>query len=237
MLTIREIWRFPVKSVQGEVMAEARVDDMGIEFDRAWGITDLATGLTLTARRVPDLLFASARVEDETVVVTLPDGRETTDDSVLSRWLERDVGLRRAGEQERGTFEISLAEDESTDWVQWEGGAGSFHDSGGRRITLVAEASLREWDRRRFRINLITDGEPGAEVHLFEQQARVGACVVDFKKMVDRCVVVTRPQPDGVTRDLSVLKQVNAELGGDLGVGGTIVTPGVIAVGDSVSSL
>ncbi len=237
MSTIREIWRFPVKSVGGEQVDETHVNEMGIEFDRGWGITDLGTGLTLTARRAPDLLFASARIVDETVVVTLPDGRETADDEVLSRWLERDVELRRARSDGHGRFEISLAEDESTDWVQWESGAGSFHDSGRRRITIVSEASLREWDRRRFRINVITDGEAGDEIQLFDNQVRVGTCVVDVIKMVDRCVVVTRPQPDGVVRDLSVLKQVNAELGGNLGVGGTIVTPGRVAVGDAVATV
>ena len=237
MSTIREIWRFPVKSVGGETVAEASVNEMGIEFDRAWGITDLATGLTLTARRAPELLFASARIEDGAVVVTLPDGQETADDVVLSSWLERDVALRRAQEDDHGRFEISLAEDESTDWVQWDGGAGSFHDSGRRRITIVSEASLRDWDRRRFRINLITDGEPGDEIQHFDTQAQVGTCVVDFIKMVDRCVVVTRPQPDGVERDLSVLKQVNAELDGNLGVGGTIAKPGIVAVGDSVTAV
>ncbi len=234
MAKIREIWRFPVKSVGGEVITDARVNETGIEFDRAWGITDLATGLTLTARRAPELLFASARIEDSTVVMSLPGGQETADDAVLSSWLERDVELRRARSDDHGTFEISLAQDESTDWVQWESGDGSFHDSGRRRITIVSESSLREWDRRRFRINLITDGEPGDEIELFEQRVRAGTCVIDVVKMVDRCVVVTRAQSDGVARDLSVLKQVNGELGGDMGVGGIIVTPGSVAVGDSL---
>ena len=237
MSAIREIWRYPVKSLRGETIAEAKVADTGIEFDRAWGIVDLATGLTLTARRAPELLFASARVEGGTVAITLPDGEETADNAVLSKWLERDVALHKASTDTHGIFEISLAEDESTDWVKWEGGAGSFHDSGRRRITLVSESSLREWHRERFRINVITDGDAGFEVGLFGHQVQVGTCVVDFIKMVDRCVVVTRPQPTGVERDLSVLKQVNAELGGNLGVGGTIVTPGTIAVGDSITAV
>lgn len=210
------------------------VGPTGIEHDRGWGIVDLSTGLTLTARRQPELLYASASVVDGTVVVTTPDGNETNDDSVLSSWLERDVELRAAGPEDRGTFEISLAEDEKSDWVQWEGGEGSFHDSGRRRLTIVAEDSFRDWDRRRFRLNVLISGPVGAEIELFDKKVRVGDCVVDMVKMVDRCVVVTRPQPDGVERDLSVLKTVNAELDGNLGVGGTIDTPGRIAVGDDI---
>lgn len=236
MQTLLEIWRFPIKSVGGERVDEAMVGPMGIEGDRGWGLVDLATGLTLTARREPQLLYASAAVVDGDVVVTLPTGEETADDAALSSWLERDVELRPAGPDDHGTFEISLAEDEKTDWVQWDGGPGSFHDSGARRITFVSEASMRSWDRRRFRLNVITDGDAGTEKAWFGQQVEAGECVVDVTRMVDRCVVVTRPQPDGIERDLSVLKTVHAELDGDLGVGGVIVTPGRIAVGDRVAA-
>ncbi len=237
MTNLREIWRFPVKSVGGETLDEATVGPVGIEGDRGWGIINLETGLTLTARREPRLLFASAKVVEGSVVLTLPDGSETDDDAALSSWLEADVALRKAGPDDQGTFEISLAEDEQSDWVKWQGGAGSFHDSGNRRLTLVAEASLRDWDRRRFRLNLITDGAIGAERDLHEKKVQIGDCVIDMIKNVDRCVVVTRPQPNGVERDLSVLKTVNNELDGNLGVGGTIDTPGKLAVGDPVSAL
>jgi len=234
MTNLIEIWRFPVKSVGGETMEEASVGPAGIEGDRGWGIVDLETGYTLTARREPRLLFASARIVEGAAVLTLPNDAETSDDAALSRWLERDVALRSVDPEDHGTFEISLSEDEQTDWVQWEGGAGSFHDSGSRRLTLVAEASLRLWDRRRFRINLLTDGAEGSEQALLGQQLQIGGCEVDVTVPVDRCVVVTRPQPDGIERDLDVLKTVNAELGGNLGVGGTISTPGRITVGDVI---
>ncbi len=235
MAVLREIWRYPIKSVGGETIEEAMVGPTGIEYDRAWGLVDLATGLTLTARREPELLFGSAEVVDGAVVVTTCDGTETADDAVLSAWLGRDVELRRAGPDDQGTFEISLAEDERSDWIQWNSGDGSFHDSGRRRITIVAEASFRAWDRRRFRLNLVTDAPVGSETELFAQKVKVGDCVIDLIKMVDRCVMVTRAQPDGIARDLDVLKTVNAELGGDLGVGGTIVVPGRISVGDEVA--
>lgn len=234
MQTALQIWRFPVKSVGGEMLDEAMVGPMGIEGDRGWGIVDLSTGLTLTARREPQLLYASARVVDGEAVLMLPNGDETSDDAALSSWLGKDVELRAAGPDDHGTFEISLDENEVSDWVQWNGGDGSFHDSGARRITLVAEASMRSWDRRRFRLNVLTDGDAGAERAWFGQQVAAGECSLDIKKMVDRCVVVTRPQPDGIERDLDVLKTVNAELEGNLGVGGVVISPGRIAVGDSV---
>jgi hypothetical protein len=53
----------------------ARVGSDGLEGDRGFAIYDVATGYGLTARRVPQLLFASARwLDDDRVEITLPDG-------------------------------------------------------------------------------------------------------------------------------------------------------------------
>ena len=61
---VGEIWRYPVKSLGGERLDRTPVDERGIEFDRAWGIFDPSTGLVLTARREPKLLFLSSTVVD-----------------------------------------------------------------------------------------------------------------------------------------------------------------------------
>ena len=58
VLTVREIWRFPVKSMGGERVEQVTVSDTGIIGDRAWGVRDEATGMVLTARREPRLLMA-----------------------------------------------------------------------------------------------------------------------------------------------------------------------------------
>jgi hypothetical protein len=55
-------------------------------------IRDERTGRILTARRLPDLLHASASYDGDLPVITLPDGRTvvgpgTTTDSALSEWL------------------------------------------------------------------------------------------------------------------------------------------------------
>jgi uncharacterized protein YcbX len=57
---IKELWRCPVKSLQGERLHEALVTADGLDGDRRYAIFELGTGLGLTARRVPQLLFASA---------------------------------------------------------------------------------------------------------------------------------------------------------------------------------
>jgi len=129
MTTVLALWRYPVKSMQGESVAEAAIEVGGIVGDREWALVDQQTGLGLTARREPRLLFAQAATVADDVVITLPDGVETTDAAVLSRWLDREVALVRAAPETVGTFEIGLAEgddadsDPSVEWFQWQGPA------------------------------------------------------------------------------------------------------------------
>jgi len=99
---VSEIWRYPIKSVGGERVSVATVTELGVLGDRCWGIFDMDTGTVLTARRTPELLFASAVLTGADVAITLPDGSETgsaddTCDQQLSAWLGRPVELRAAG--------------------------------------------------------------------------------------------------------------------------------------------
>jgi uncharacterized protein YcbX len=58
---VAELWRHPVKSLQGESLNEALVEETGLSGDRRWGIVDDETGMVLTARRVPWTRGAEAR--------------------------------------------------------------------------------------------------------------------------------------------------------------------------------
>ncbi len=235
-MRVTEIWRFPVKSMGGETLLEAGVGDLGIGGDRGWSVFDIQTGNTLTARRSPELLFASARVVDGDVVVTLPDGSEAGegDDAVLSAWLGRDVELRAAGDHNLdvgGTYEVPLDVENDENWVSWQGPGGAFHDSTRSRVSLVSETTLRDWDRRRFRTNIITDGS--GEDDLVDGAITIGDVRLDVTKQIDRCVMVTRPLP-GADRNLDVLKTINAERATFLAVGCLVTAPGSVALGDEV---
>jgi len=237
MMRVTEIWRFPVKSMGGETLLDAQVTDLGIEGDRGWSIFDRVTGTTLTARRAPELLFASARLVDGELVISLPDGTEVgdRDDDALSAWLQRDVEIRDAGRHnldEGGVYEVPLDAENDAEWVSWTGPGGAFHDSAQTRVSLVSTATLRDWDRRRFRTNVVVD-EPG-EDDFVGGRIRVGDTLLDVAKQIDRCVMVTRPQP-GVDRNLGVLTTINAERATFLAVGCLVVQPGSIALGDRVS--
>lgn len=239
---VAELWRFPVKSVGGERIDSAMLTPVGLEGDRAFGLRDLESGLVLTARREPQLLMASARATGGRPIVALPDGTETDDDAALSSWLGRNVALTPATADDVGTYEIQLDwEGETGDWFQWSGPTGSFHDSTRSHVSLVARSTMRDWDLRRFRTNIIlepaADDADADEDALVGHQITVGAAQLDVKKQIDRCVMVTRPQPGGIDRDLSVLRTINAERGTFLGIGALVPKPGLVTVGDVVNQV
>ena len=230
LLRVRTLWRYPVKSIGGERLESATVEATGIEGDRAFGLRDLETGLVLTARRQPELLFASASWHAGSVRITLPDGSSTDSDADLSNWLGKPVELV-AGGSVVGTFENPMDVENDADWVEWTGPSDSFHDSERNRVSLVSDSTLGSWPEQRFRKNIVCEGT--GEDDLVGSTIAVGSARLDVIKRVERCVMVTRPQP-GLDRDLDVLKTINRERDAALGIGTTVASPGTISVGDTV---
>ena len=242
-MRVLELWRYPVKSLQGERIERSEVGAHGLAGDRSWALLDRSTGLTLTARRVPELLFATGVLTDAGAVIRLPDGSATADDAELSAWLDRDVALVPASAERAGTYEIAEdAEDEAgSPWRSWVGPTGSFHDSTRTMVSIIGQDTLRGWPVRRFRPNVVVEG--GDEDGLVGSRvvgSGVGGAgttgpVLDVVKQIDRCVMVTRPQPDGIERDLDVLRTVNRDRATFLGVGAMVARDGHLAVGDDLT--
>jgi MOSC domain-containing protein len=231
---VQELWRYPVKSLQGERLNSADVGPEGLDGDRRWALFDASTGHGLTARRLPDLLFASGRLRaDGRAEVVLPDGTVTGDDAVLSDWLGQAVALRAAADVRGPRQYLDPVDDEDGGpWDAWEGASGAFHDSSRIRVSLVSTGTLGTWDRRRFRANVLLAGE--GEDDLVGSTVRLGTAVLDVVKPVSRCVMVTRPQPGGIGRDNGVLKTIHRERGGALAIGALVPVPGRVAVGDAL---
>src|SRR5437867_13214234 len=110
--SVAELWRFPVKSMKGERLAQAQLTEAGLVGDRAYALIDADTGKVVSAKSVklfPDLLACraafiappQARREVPPVRIELPDGTSVTSDSsdadrALSAYFRRDVRLARA---------------------------------------------------------------------------------------------------------------------------------------------
>src|SRR5664279_5977098 len=98
VLELIGLWRYPVKSLQGERLKSASFEDGGMVGDREWGLRDQRTGRILTARRRPELLAASAFYDASAPVMTLPTGETLVgpgpeSDCALSEWLASPVSL------------------------------------------------------------------------------------------------------------------------------------------------
>jgi hypothetical protein len=102
---VKEIWRYPVKSMAGERLQRASVGALGIHGDRGWAIRDEKAGEIRNARKLPALLHCVARYlrepsERDTppVQITMPDGSTFRSDSAeagakLSELLGRRVTI------------------------------------------------------------------------------------------------------------------------------------------------
>ncbi len=234
-MRVTELWRYPVKSLQGEQLDALPVTRAGLRGDRSYAIFDVETGLGLTARRVPALLYGSARLRaDGSAEITLPDGAVAEDDDALSQWLNRRVTLRTANDEISPRYEnpADFEHEANSAWDLFEGASGAFHDSPDASVSLVSLETISGWADRRFRANVLLDGR--GEDALIGSRVRLGDSLLEVTVAIPRCVMVTRPQPDGIERDLGVLRTIHRERNGCLGVGALVVSPGTMRVGDEL---
>ena len=103
--TVASLWRFPVKSMQGEVVTTLDLRTSGAVGDRAYALIDVATGKVASAKstkRFPNLLQCSAEFvaapmpaqAAPPVRITLPDGSSIrSDDADCDARLSRSFGL------------------------------------------------------------------------------------------------------------------------------------------------
>ncbi|MFN8545247.1 MAG: MOSC domain-containing protein [Candidatus Binatia bacterium] len=92
---VREIWRYPVKSMGGERVARCTLGPLGIPGDRGWALRDEQANEIRGAKKLPALLLCGARYRTEPTAgppppaeVTLPDGTTfPTDDAAASERL------------------------------------------------------------------------------------------------------------------------------------------------------
>jgi hypothetical protein len=241
---------YPVKSMQGEDLASAPLTARGIPGDRHWGVADVTTGVVLSAKREPRLLDAVVKAAGGEVLISLPDGSITGSadrnvDAALSEWLGHGVSLIAAESDDRATYEIGgdFQDDSHPVVHQWQGPAGTFHDS--RPLHLLSTTSLSalraehpdgQFEIARFRPNIVIEASgPGfVEERWIGATLSIGSALLEVIKPTSRCVMTTRPQV-GLPRDLDILKTINRANDGNLGVLAGVVRDGSVSVGDTIA--
>ena len=117
--SVASLWRYPVKSMQGEELTATEVTERGLLGDRAYALIDSIDGKAATAKQPkkwPTLFgFRATFIEPPRpdasappVRITLPDGTIATSqqadlNEVLSKALSRTVKLHAAGRGDAGT--------------------------------------------------------------------------------------------------------------------------------------
>jgi uncharacterized protein len=245
--TVSQLWRYPVKSMQGERIAATRIDGRGVVGDRGRAVIDLRSGKAASgswaARRWSDLVTWSAAYLTEPVEGgPLPDVRISHpshgsftasgapgDDQDLSQRLQRDVRLA-VGQQD--------------DAMSGHHPAGSFWDVASIHVVttstlhrLAEAAPGKDFDVRRFRPNLVID--TGEDVG-FAEAAWVGSTLsigataqLRITRHCPRCVMTTHAQGD-LPRDPGILQTAARVSEANVGVYAEVVRPGLVGVGDVV---
>lgn len=235
---VLQIMRYPVKSMHGEHVVAARVDERGVGGDRIWAVWDVETGKIASAklpRRWGALLTCHAVFVDagrpSGVAITLPDRRrvnagEDEANAALSDLLGRPVSLVSQPpdvvEIERYWPDVKGFDqrDTVTENTIAAAAPGTFFDFA--PIHLVTTATLAHlrafypggrFPIARFRPNLVIEH---GETHGWVENGWVGralliGCDVRLRVLTPtpRCVVPTLEQP-GVPRDLGVLRAIAA---------------------------
>jgi len=251
-MRLAQITRYPVKSLQGEVVSTADVDLDGLRGDRCWGIRDETTGKVLTGRRAPQLLFAAATLApDGAPVITLPTGMTchgpgAATDAALSTWLEKPVRLVGSVGTPAGRAEyFADATDDASEPIEWTMPTGRFVDAA--PLLVLTTASLRtaaalypegDWSVRRFRPNLLIDVEDDGWIEdgwCAGTTLKIGAVELRPEQPCIRCTMVTRPQP-GIAADPGIFRTLARHHRGEFGAWTAVGTAGVVSLHDEVGT-
>jgi len=222
------LWRYPVKSMGGEVLREIDVTWHGFAGDRRWAFVRndvVQSGFPwLTIRQRADMSHYLPSFVDPTrpnaspTVVRTPSGAtlDVADPALAAelcadgaRAIRHDLGIF-------DTFPLSLITTQTI-----------------RRLGELVDVELAV---ERFRPNILVDaadGAPFCEDAWVGSTLRIGGVRVRVDKRDGRCVVITI-DPVTSERNPAILRTVARDRQGCLGVYGSLVEPGRIALDDGV---
>lgn len=222
------LWRYPVKSMAPEPLREAGAGWFGIEGDRRWAFVRddaVRSGFPwLTLRQRPAMrhyipsLTDSGEPDTSPTIVRTPSGAEfdIADPALAAELAPNGARLIRQGRGVFDTFPLSLITT--------------------RTIAGLGEMVGESLDVGRFRPNFLVetaDDAPFPEDGWVGRVLRMGTVRMRVDKRDSRCVVITI-DPDTDERTPAILRAVAEQQEGCLGVYGTTVEPGKVAVGDEV---
>lgn len=222
------LWRYPVKSMGAEELAEVDVSWHGFAGDRRWAFVRndaVQSGFPwLTLRERGDMghyrpsFVDPARPDTSPTVVRTPSGGtlDVADPALGAELCPPGVRVIRQSRGIFDTFPLSLIT--------------------ARSIARLGEVVGARLDVQRFRPNILVeaaDEAPFAEDEWVGSVLRIGGMHMRVDKRDGRCAVIT-VDPVTTERNPAILRAVAIDREGCLGVYGSTVQPGRVAVNDPV---
>lgn len=207
-MRVAELWRYPVKSLRGDRLERAVVLEDGLAGDRLLRVEDERGVVTALRKQrlvgVPTAIDAGGE--------PLVEGRAWDSETVANRIRELAGDGARLVRTDRGKrFDAAP-------------------------ILLCTDGALEAHgaDRRRFRPNLVVAGVDGlTEREWVGRDLRISDVRLRVVETCERCAVTTI-DPDTIEIDPGILRRVNEEFEGIMGVYCAVAKPGTIALGDEV---
>lgn len=224
---VKNIWRYPVKSMLGERHHSMQVDGRGVLGDRLFAVRDergkLGSGKDTRRFVKIDGLFRFRAAYDKSVpVIIFPGGKSVRGDdssihSKLSEVLSQPVTL--AKEQLIQHFDnapVHLVTTASLDWLR-------------------AKLPGSTIDESRFRPNVLleTDNLGLVEKQWVGERLRIGGVILEITHSTKRCQMVNFAQ-SSIPHDKSILTCIGREAGLKFGAYARVLAPGQINCGEEV---
>jgi uncharacterized protein len=262
--SVTAIWRYPVKSMLGEQLAQTTVNERGLFGDRAYALVDDESGKVISAknpRKWGDLFaFRATLPGADGEAGMLPAARITFPDGSSSASTERDIDERLSSRLNRSVRLTTSVPDSAQaegywpdyNWLdqpdalfEFELPAGTFFDCA--PIHLITTATLNRlaaispksrFDVARFRPNFVIDC-PESPAGFIENDwvGRTLSIGDEVRVLVVRPAircVMTTLSQDSLPKDPDVLRTVVQNNRGSVGVYATVARGGTVRRGDVV---
>ena len=232
---IRQLARYPVKSMQGEALSSAVLTLQGLAEDRRYAFVQATSRSSfpwLTARELPELLYYRTSVEKAGVEMAgTPEVAVTVATPHGENWPIASDGLRKALEARSGRPLFLLRDYRGS----YDVAPVSLISS--QTVARIAEESGTKENSWRFRPNLLVDlkdAGPFDELQWVGKTLRVGSAVrIAVTEVDQRCVMITLDPATGQPSP-EILKCVAQKHGQSAGIYATVVTPGEVRAGDPI---
>jgi MOSC domain-containing protein len=207
---VKELWRYPVKSMAGEQVQKIELTRGGLAGDRKILVLG-SNGHIITSRTHHRLLGLKGTLGDDGIAYI--SGRRWDSPAALEL-VNKAVGpgaklISYEGVERFDVLPLLVATDGATEHMGFDG--------------------------RRLRPNVIVGGVKGLEERKWEgRNLRVGDVSIHTAQLRGRCVMTTY-DPDTLEQDHNVLKRIVQDLDGTMALDCSVVQGGVLMVGDSVT--